>query len=409
MFYEKMFQTKANYLSILALALSSTALGQELPTDILQGYVDDVAASEVPGVVLLVSGHGEDWASAAGFSSIENQTKLGLNDSFPVFSVTKTLTAVTILQLIEEGRLSFDDTLGEVLLSKRTNESIDNIPNVAQITIRQLLNHSSGIVDFGNTIEYLRATLGTGTDYSKEWSTEELLSYAHVGRNEPKGAPGGAFSYSSTGYLLLGIVIEEIEQQSLPSVFDRRIFTPLGISDTYLPTYDNWHPADTTGYVMMSDEVREMNLAGDFPVAQGELVNATKGQRSRQGRGDGDDGAVSTARSLMIFANALFAGDLLSNAMLMEMLTPQNLTAELTTRVPNNYGLGLHLRVDGDKTWALMIGNGAGGEAMVGRELESGLTFVVLTNVFGAGVVYAMRNQIMSMAKGGSDEHTLSQ
>ena len=111
----------------------------------------------------------------------------------------------------------------------------------------------------------------------------------------------------------------------------------------------------------------------------------------------------------MIFANALFAGDLLSNAMLMEMLAPQNLTAELTTRVPNNYGLGLHLRVDGDKTWALMIGNGAGGEAMVGRELESGLTFVVLTNVFGAGVVYAMRNQIMSMAKGGSDEHTLSQ
>ncbi len=152
-----------------------------------------------------------------------------------------------------------------------------------------------------------------------------------------------------------------------------------------------------------------MNLAGDFPAAHGELVNASKGQRSRQGKGGGDDGAVSTARSLMIFTDALFAGDLLSNAMLKEMLTPQNLSADLATQYPEHYGLGLHLWIDGNQSWALMIGNGAGGEAMIGRELKSGLTFVVLTNVFGAGVAYGMRDQIMSMAKGGSDQRTLPQ
>jgi hypothetical protein len=146
-----------------------------------------------------------------------------------------------------------------------------------------------------------------------------------------------------------------------------------------------------------------MGLAQSFPVADGSLVNASKGQRSRLGKSRGEDGLVSTAGSLMVFANALFAGDLVQNESLVELLTPQNDSADTSTNRSYNFGLGIHIVEEGDQSWALMIGNGAGGEAVVGRELRSGLTFVALTNVFGAGIVDRTLERMMRAVSQGPD------
>ena len=383
---------------VLALSgsLPAVAANAALPVDMLQQYLDDAVASGAPGIVLAVSDHGDQWAGVAGYSSIEHRQELRIEDSFPVFSVTKTFTAVAALQLVEEGALSLDDRLGELLPATNQPAAYDQIPYVRQITIRELLNHTSGIYDYGNSMEYLLATVGNGADFSREWQDEDIFSYAHADRNAPAGEPGSVVSYSSTGYRLLDLVIEAIENKPLAKVLEERIVVPLGLSSTYLPSYENWRAADVTGYIKVNDEMRQMGIAGDFPAARNDLVNATQGLRSRQGMNRGEDGAVSTAASLMKFATALFEGRLLSDAMLDEMLS-----ADWDQSVQNGrqFGLGVHLVTDGTRRWALMFGNGAGGEALVGRELNSGLTFVALTNVFGAGVTDRMLESIQSLAR----------
>ena len=380
----------------LSRSLSAVAADAALPIDRLQQYLDDAVASGAPGIVLAVSGQGVQWAGIAGYSSIEHQQKMRIEDSFPVFSVTKTFTAVAALQLVDEGALSLDDRLGELLPATNQPAAYDHIPYVRQVTIRELLNHTSGIYDYGNSMEYLLATVGNGADFSREWQDEDIFGYAHTDRNEPTGEPGSVVSYSSTGYRLLGLVIEAIENKPLGKVLEERIVAPLGLSSTYLPSYENWRAADVTGYIKVNDEMRQMGIAGGFPAARNDLVNATQGLRSRQGMNRGEDGAVSTAASLMKFATALFDGRLLSDAMLDEMLSADWGQSIQSGR---QFGLGVHLVADDNGRWALMFGNGAGGEALVGCELKSGLTFVALTNVFGAGVTDRLLENIQSLVQ----------
>lgn len=380
----------------LSRSLPAVAADSALPVDMLQQYLDDAVASGAPGIVLAVSDQGDQWAGVAGYSSIEHRQKMRIEDSFPVFSVTKTFTAVAALQLVEEGVLSLDNRLGELLPATNQPAAYDPIPYVRQITIRELLNHTSGIYDYGNSMEYLLATVGNGADFSREWQDEDIFSYAHADRNEPAGEPGSLVSYSSTGYRLLGMVIETIENKPLAKVLEARIVAPLGLSSTYLPSYENWRAADVTGYIKVNDEMRQLGIAGDFPSARDNLVNASQGLRSRQGMNRGEDGAVSTALSLLKFATALFDGTLLSDKMLAEMLS---VDGEQSMQIGRQFGLGVHLLTDRGRRWALMFGNGAGGEALVGRELKSGLTFVALTNVFGAGVTDRMLESIQSLAR----------
>ena len=352
----------------------------------LQQFVDGVVDTGVPGLVLRVAHDGTEWVGAAGVADVEQQVEMRSGTTFPVFSVTKTFTAAVTLQLIDEGKLSFEDTLGNLLSATSHAERVRAIPYGEEATVRQLLNYSSGFFDYGNAMDFLHATVGTEADFSRQWTIDDLLAYAQDERNEPAGPPGSAFSYSSTGYLLLGLVIEEIEQQPLEAVLSERIFRPLDMQRSYLTSYENWRAPDITGYVMTNPEMLEMGLAGGFPVADGKLVNTTSGQRSRISAGRGENGIVTTAESLMSFARALFDGELVAPELLAEMVSPQDKVAAASPDTVHNYGMGIHLFDHGEQQWAMMMGNGAGGEVTVGRELNSGFTFVVLTNVFGAGV-----------------------
>ena len=390
---------RVSYSSALLLATFAQASAQCGANDGLQSFLDELVLTGTPGIAMHLSDDCGSWTGVAGFADVESEQLLKSADTFPVFSVTKTFTAVVVLQLIEEGKLSFDDTLGDIFFLQQGVGPIGKIPYSSEITIRQLLSHSSGIHDFANSIEYLQETLGADADYEKEWSTEEKIAFAHGDRNEPEGRPGSVISYSSTGYELLGLAIEEITKKALGQVFIDRIFKPLGLTDTYLATYSNWTAPDASGYVMMSDSIREMRLATEFPVVTGELVNASKGQRSRQGSGSGEDGIVSSVDSLAIFTEALFDGRLLKSSTLEEMMTPVERPSGAGEVDAEQFGIGLRILTDGDQVWAKLYGNGAGGEAIVGHELNSGLTFVALTNVFGFGVTDRVLDEILVRTK----------
>ena len=102
----------------------------------------------------------------------------------------------------------------------------------------------------------------------------------------------------------------------------------------------------------------------------------------------------------MSFAQALFAAELFSQSLLDDMVTLQDPVRATAPDSVHNYGMGLHIFEHGDQTWAMMMGNGAGGEAAVGRELKSGFTFVVLTNTFGTGVTERTMEKMRALVAG---------
>jgi len=145
----------------------AAALDQVLAAGLNQG---------MPGIALAVERKGElIFSGAAGVASIEQQTPLKASDRFRIYSITKTFTATIVLQLVDEGMLALDDTVATWL----DQPDVTRIPNLEQATIRQLMNHTSGIYDFADDDDspfWDDAFLGPEADWTKVWTLPELLA-----------------------------------------------------------------------------------------------------------------------------------------------------------------------------------------------------------------------------------------
>ncbi len=158
---------------------------------------------------------------SVGTADLETDRALEPTDRFRIASVSKTFTAALILQLVDEGLLSVDDLLADHL---------DLLEHDTGITIAHLLNHSAGVPEYNSTMAFqLRK--------NKAWTDEELI--AVVADEALLHTPGGAWSYSNSHYVLLGMVAESLTGEELPSLFQDRFFDPLGLNDTALPL-DDW-------------------------------------------------------------------------------------------------------------------------------------------------------------------------
>jgi D-alanyl-D-alanine carboxypeptidase len=133
---------------------------------------------------------------------------------FRAASNTKTMTAAVIVQLVQEGKLSFDD-----LISKY----VDGVPNGDEITIRRLITMRSGLYNFTNAPELAESL---DKDPDKVWTADEVLGMAF--KRPPDFAPGAKFEYNNTNYYLLGLVAEKIDGKPLSTIFQDRLFGPLG-------------------------------------------------------------------------------------------------------------------------------------------------------------------------------------
>lgn len=161
------------------------------------------------------------WAGAAGRYR-DGATAVAGSDSLVIGSVTKTFVAATVLQLVEEGRLSLGDTVREHLPGEAAV--------TPDITIRQLLDHTSGLADvFNDTTK-----VGIETHPERAWSGTEIMETLH----EPWYRPGEGWAYANTNYYLLGLVVERITGATLAEELDRRFFTPLGLESTSVLTGD---------------------------------------------------------------------------------------------------------------------------------------------------------------------------
>ncbi|MED1918060.1 serine hydrolase, partial [Bacillus thuringiensis] len=177
----------------------------------------------IPGILAKTSEDGKTWGYAAGVANLSTKEPMKTDFRFRIGSVTKTFTATVVLQLAGENRLNLDDSIEKWLPGVIQGNGYDG----NQITIRQILNHTSGIA------EYLRSKDADMMNAKKTYTAEELVK---IGLSLPPDfAPGKGWSYSDTGYVLLGILIEKVTGNSYAEEIENRIIEPLELSNTFLP------------------------------------------------------------------------------------------------------------------------------------------------------------------------------
>jgi D-alanyl-D-alanine carboxypeptidase len=204
----------------------STELQAALEAQVAAGAAGALARLEAPRL-------GLDWAGAAGHVARDGGRRLRRGDSFRVASVTKHVTAAVALRLAQEGRFELDRSLADQLAPAWLARwrALETLP---RITPRQLLAHTSGLHDYFHDAafaERLRA------DPLRPWRPAELVDHA-AAHGRPHFAPGEGFRYSDTGYVIAGLLIEQVAGRPLHEAYRALGFDPLGMDATWLEGHD---------------------------------------------------------------------------------------------------------------------------------------------------------------------------
>ena len=188
----------------------------------LQASIEGLAKElMLPGAMVLLTTPRGNLVFGYGTTELGATNPPRADTHFRAASNTKTMTAAVIVQLVEEGKLSFDD-----LISKYAQ----GVPNGDAITIRQLLTMRSGLYNVTNAPELAESF---DKDPDRVWTANEVLGIAF--KRPPDFAPGAKFEYNNTNYILLGLVAEKIDGKPLSTIFQDRLFGPLGMKNTALP------------------------------------------------------------------------------------------------------------------------------------------------------------------------------
>lgn len=186
-----------------------------------------VTEGSAPGAAALARDGGGTRFASAGLADLRTGRHLHRNDRFRAGSITKTLIATVVLQLADERRLGLDDTVEEHLPGLVRGQGNDG----RKITLRQLLTHTSGLFDF--TADQRVARRLSRPPTAAPLTPRQLVRVAVAHR--PRFAPGTAWHYSNTNYILLGLVVERVTGRPYAAETERRVLRPLGLRGTSFP------------------------------------------------------------------------------------------------------------------------------------------------------------------------------
>jgi D-alanyl-D-alanine carboxypeptidase len=182
-------------------------------------------AGSFPGATLgVVLADGESFGLAVGFSDRENKIPMKPTDRMPAGSVGKTFAAATALQLIKEGKIGLDDKIEKYL---GREPWFARLPNAKDITVRQLMNHTSGLVRYEFKEQF---TKDLTANPEKAWKPAELVAY--LLDEKPPFEAGKGWDYSDTNYIVLGMIIEKVTGRKFYDEANRRLLKPLKLTGT---------------------------------------------------------------------------------------------------------------------------------------------------------------------------------
>lgn len=273
-------------------------------------------AMGIPGISVAIGvGDSVAWAGTAGYSDVLRRVPVQINDRFGVGSITKTFVATVILQLVEEGKLDLDKTPQDYL----DLEIVRAVPNTGAATLRQLLNHQSGIPTWEFQEDWIRVGRGDQMELGRVWGKTETLAYCTGDLLPATNEPGQRYSYSNTNYTLLGLIIEAVTGNDAAAEIRTRILEPLGLENTFLESFEEVPRGYVHHYHYATPGFQEVaGVHRGFPEIRPYLVESTAGNLSPEWTAGG---IVTSASDLVRWAQALRDGDLLGPEMHREMLT----------------------------------------------------------------------------------------
>lgn len=283
---------------------SQESTSGSLPEAKLQALLDKyVGSNGIPGIILALDTPQGRWMGASGQANMATGQAMTPSMQVRIASITKSFTATLVMKLIEEGRLSLDDTVERWLPGA--------IPAGSRITVRMLLNHTSGLTDHEEVQEFNEANLANPT---REWTATEVLTVSNGHGLESE--PGEKYKYCNTGYFVLGMIIEKATNDTVENQMREKFFTPLGMSRTNITRDGMMSAPFAHGYAWLptTSEVidnSDWNFSWDWTAGS----------------------CVTTGSDVLTWSKALFSGRVVNEETLRQMTTP---IAPSTT-----YGFGL--------------------------------------------------------------------
>ncbi|GAB6899040.1 serine hydrolase domain-containing protein [Kineosporia succinea] len=300
---------------VVAGAGTASAHAAQSPDDVTMREVSKhVLGTGAPGYLARIDNGRRVSTTTAGLADISTGRKLRAGDQFEIGSNTKTFMSTLTLQLVDQGRVGLDQPVQKYLPGV--------VPNGANITVRMLLNHTSGLFSYtGDEAFFARLT----SEPEHVFTEQELLDVAFS--HDPDFAPGTSWNYSNTNYTLIGLILQKQTGKSLAQLVQQRIVAPLGLRHTYFadPYATNTGKGYAHGYAVgFTGERPTYTDTSAWPIG---------------GWGGAAGAVVSDADDTATFFSAVLSGKLFSQKQLNQMKQTVDVPADYPIR--GGYGLGI--------------------------------------------------------------------
>jgi len=327
--YYLMFKNYILIVFVFVFSSCSHFAGEPLNQSLQKILDKGIKKYDVRGVsAAIVFNKDSAWVGTSGIS--HDTVSMKPDMLFSIGSITKNFVATLVLKLVEKGTLSLEDKLSKWLPAYPYIDS--------NITIRQLLNHTSGIYMFWNNDDLWDALK---KDRNRIWTPEEVLEYI----KEPHFSAGESWGYSNTNYLLMAMIIEKATGSTLSSEFKKHLWRPQNLHNYYL-----W----------LADSIPEnqAHVFGDnFQHGSSEKDLTFHPRASHESIGYGSSGIVTTAVDLAKWCHTLFDGNVLSEGSMAEMLNFVDFSPQYNMK---GYGLGVQSFTRNVSSGEEAIGHGGG-------------------------------------------------
>jgi len=304
---------------------------EAIPEIDYQQVLNETLTDQIPGIILLVESPERKFIGSVGLADIESQQPMETFHTMPTGSAGKPMIALLLIQLHQQGVLNLEDNIAQYLQANL----ISQIENGERISIRQLLNHTSGIYNFTEN-EHLDTDILLG-DPNKLKTDVYFVNYA---LNKPAYfEPGLGFHYSNTNYSLAGLILDEITGDHHSKLLRETLLNPLGLDSTYYIGVENELGDRISGYQMIDGQrINTKVFIENFAPASAPVV--------------------ATVEDLALFMRTLISDESFVNNDVRELMYAEEFSTELK---PNSfYGLGIEKHLMNNKTVFAHAGGYAG-------------------------------------------------
>ena len=310
-----------------------------------------ITVPDFSGVALIAEKGKPIYHKAFGYLNFETKAPMDTTNLFELASVSKQFTAMVIMMLKEEGKLNYDDLVEKYLPA---------VP-YKNITIRQLLTHTSGLPDY-------QAIMDEHWDKSKVAGNADILEYLKKYHPDKQFEPGDKYEYSNTGYVLLGSIAEKASGKDFVEFCRERIFNPVGMTSTDIRSLQEKALIENfaLGHIYVSEEQRYVR-ADSFPAS-----NYTIWLGNRKGPGR----ISSVASDLLKWDRTLYTESLIKKTTLEEALTPMKLNSDSLS----NYGFGWEIETSKLGKVVRHSGDNPGYKTHIIRYIDADKTVILLCN-----------------------------